>query len=116
MKAEEMILFVLCSFLRESPRETNPQRGEVMELGCEADEAVQKACKICNLQVSMYTDEARDNSRNTTKPKRQKWSVHRPNIMRLFCSCLPQRLLGFTHTVARSSSRAFLDSSLAVCA
>lgn len=36
MKAELMIVFVLWSFWWESPRETNPQQGEVMELECEA--------------------------------------------------------------------------------
>lgn len=51
-----------------------------------------------NLQVSIYMDELRDNSRSTVNPKRQKWSLHGPNVMRLFCSCLPQRLLSFTHT------------------
>lgn len=54
-----MLCFGLCSFLQGSPRETNPRQGKAMELGCEAVEAVQKACKICNLQVTTYTDEAR---------------------------------------------------------
>lgn len=61
--------------LARIPQRNKSSAMEVIELGCEAGEAVQRARKACSMQISIYMEEVTDDSRNTRNPERQKSSV-----------------------------------------
>lgn len=59
----------LMFILARIPQRNKSSAMEVIELGCEAGEAVQRARKACSMQISIYMEEVTDDSRILETPK-----------------------------------------------